>query len=144
MYFQNYRLRETWLDKDLKIPVTEHPSTVNTLKGPKHCLNLHDRTFIKFFNYSDRNCVGKYLSQRYMKYQDYQLKHSLPITSSLFILLKTYRNQFKSIQMQSSKKKMCEFCALFLKFRSNFEHFEKKDDPQSLCIYQITDCVRRG
>ena len=54
MYFGNYRLRKTWLDKSLKRPViSEHPSKVkvNMIKGSKHCLNLHD-TFIIFFHHS--------------------------------------------------------------------------------------------
>ena len=37
MYIRSYRLQKTWLDKCLKSPVSEHPSTVNMLKGPK-CL----------------------------------------------------------------------------------------------------------
>ena len=35
MYFRNYRLGETWLDKCLKSLVSEHASKVNMLKGPK-------------------------------------------------------------------------------------------------------------
>ena len=37
-----------------------------------------------------------------------------------------------------------QFFAAFLKFTSNFEHFEKQDDVHSLCIFQVTDCERRG
>ena len=33
MYFQNYRLWKTWLGQSLKGAVSEHPSTVNMLKG---------------------------------------------------------------------------------------------------------------
>ena len=35
MDFQNYRLQKTWLDKCLKSLVSEYPSTVDMLKGPK-------------------------------------------------------------------------------------------------------------
>ena len=35
MYFRNYRMRMTWLDQCLKIPVLEHPSKFNMLRGPK-------------------------------------------------------------------------------------------------------------
>ena len=52
MYFQNYRLRKTWLDKYPKSHVSEHHSTVNMLKKPKHLRNLHDSTFITFFHHS--------------------------------------------------------------------------------------------
>ena len=42
MYFWNYGMQETWLDKYLKSPVSEHPSTVNMLKTPKHFWYLHE------------------------------------------------------------------------------------------------------
>ena len=32
MYFRNYRIRKKWLDKCLKTPVSEEPSTSNMLK----------------------------------------------------------------------------------------------------------------
>ena len=39
----------------------------------------------------------------------------------------------EAIQMQISKKqkKKSDFFSVFLKYRSNFEHFEQKDDPPS-------------
>ena len=45
------------------------------------------------------------------------------------------------IEMQFSKKqkKFSIFFPVFLKLRLNFEHFEKKDDPHSFCISEITD-----
>ena len=42
-------LWKTWWIKCLTNPVLEHALTVNTLKGPKHCPNLHDRALIIFF-----------------------------------------------------------------------------------------------
>ena len=46
-----------------------------------------------------------------------------------------------SIQMQLSQKQKTFSCFFspFLKTRSNFEHFEKKDDPHKFCISEITD-----
>ena len=45
------------------------------------------------------------------------------------------------IQTQLSKKKrpFSEFFAAFLKFRLNFECFEKKDDPHSFCVCENMD-----
>ena len=45
------------------------------------------------------------------------------------------------IQMELSKKQITssQFFASFLKSKLNFEYFEKKDDPQSFCISEITD-----
>ena len=39
MHFWNEGLRKAWLDKCLKSPLSEQQSTVNMLKGPKHCWN---------------------------------------------------------------------------------------------------------
>ena len=41
MYFWNYKLQETWLDKRLKSPISEHPSKVNMLKSFKQCARQH-------------------------------------------------------------------------------------------------------
>ena len=45
------------------------------------------------------------------------------------------------IQMELSKKQITssQFFASFLKSKLNFENFEKKDDPHSFCISEITD-----
>ena len=50
----------------------------------------------------------------------------------------------QSIQMQLSKKKktFSQFFPEFLKSVSNSKHFEKKYDPYSLCISELTDCER--
>ena len=40
MYFLNYGLQETWLEKCLKSSVSEHRLAVNMLKGRKHDGNL--------------------------------------------------------------------------------------------------------
>ena len=36
MYFGNYGLRKTWLDKCLKSPASGDPSKSSMVKGPKH------------------------------------------------------------------------------------------------------------
>ena len=50
--------------------------------------------------------------------------------------------------MQLSKKQklkvFSELFDAFLKSTSNFEHFFKKDDPHSWCIYELIDCKRSG
>ena len=52
----------------------------------------------------------------------------------------------QSTQMRVSKKRIAfsDFFSAFLEFRLNFEHFEKKYDPHSLCIFEIRDCQRFG
>ena len=48
------------------------------------------------------------------------------------------------IQMQISEeqKTFSEFFVPFLDSTSNFKHFETKDDCQSKCISEITDCEK--
>ena len=45
------------------------------------------------------------------------------------------------IQMQLSDKQktFSDFFAAFSNYKLNFDHSEKKDDPHSFCISQITD-----
>ena len=37
MYLRNYGLRKRWLDKCLKIPLSEDHLTSNVVNGSKHC-----------------------------------------------------------------------------------------------------------
>ena len=55
MYFRNYGLRKTGLDKSLKSPVSEDPSTGNMVNGPKQCCNLNDSTFTTFIYHCEGN-----------------------------------------------------------------------------------------
>ena len=43
------------------------------------------------------------------------------------------------MQLSQKQKKFSEFFAAFLKFILDFKHFEKKDDPHRLCIFEVTD-----
>ena len=44
--FPKLQTLKTWLDKCLKSPFSEDPSTSNMVNVPKHCSNLHHITFI--------------------------------------------------------------------------------------------------
>ena len=48
------------------------------------------------------------------------------------------------MELSKKQKTFPEFFSVFFKFKSNFEHFEKKDGHHSLCISKITDCKRCG
>ena len=37
MYFRDNELQKRWLDKCLKILISEDPLTRNIVNGPKHC-----------------------------------------------------------------------------------------------------------
>ena len=46
--------------------------------------------------------------------------------------------------LSMKQKVFSQSLAAFGKSKSYFKHFEKKDDPRSSCISDITDCERRG
>ena len=48
------------------------------------------------------------------------------------------RNEFRWKYLEK-KKLFFQFFSSFLKSSLNLEHFQKKDDPHSLCISEITD-----
>ena len=62
MLFRYYGLRKTWLDKCLRSPVSEEPSTNDMVNGCKNCSNLKASTFTIFINHCEGNRVGKSLS----------------------------------------------------------------------------------
>ena len=45
--------------------------------------------------------------------------------------------------LSQKKKIFSEFISPFLEFALNFEHFQKKYSPHSLCISEIIDHERR-
>ena len=48
------------------------------------------------------------------------------------------------MQLSQKQKPFSVWFFAFLKWRLNFEHFEIKYDPHSLCIFENMDCERRG
>ena len=59
MYFRNYGLRKTWLDKCLESPIWEDPSTGNMVNGPKHFLYINDNTLTMFIDHCEADWVEK-------------------------------------------------------------------------------------
>ena len=133
-------LRNTRLDKRLKRPVSEHPLTDNVVNGPKNCFNLHNSTFTIFIDQCEGNWVGKshswWHSRRFVNTLTADDKYSLL----------NRRNLMQHIQMHLSQKhkSFSQLLCALLRSIFHFEHFQKKDDPHSLCIREITDSERRG
>ena len=48
------------------------------------------------------------------------------------------------MQLSQKPKLFSQIFYLFRKYTLNFEHFERKDEPHSCCISEITDCKKRG
>ena len=61
MYFRNYGLRKTLLDQCLKSPISRNPSKSNMVNVPKHCWNMHGRTFTIFIDHCEGNWLAKSL-----------------------------------------------------------------------------------
>ena len=47
------------------------------------------------------------------------------------------------MQLSQKQKIFLQFFCIF-ETKLNFEHCEKKEDPDSLCIFEITDSEKRG
>ena len=59
LVFPKLRTPKTFLDKCLKSPVSENPSTSNMVNRTKHCWNMHQSTFIIFIDHNPNNWVEK-------------------------------------------------------------------------------------
>ena len=60
--------------------------------------------------------------------------------STLFLIGRGYlRNKELSKRLSRKQKIISDSFAPFLKFKSNFGHFEKTSDPHSLCVSEIMD-----
>ena len=103
MCFWIYGLRNTWLDKCLKSPVWEHPSTRYMVNGSKHCWNLNDSTFTIFIDACEDNWGWQSLSESYAKSWDCLLTHWLPMKSILFLTEAIYCNIFGCIYLRNEK-----------------------------------------
>ena len=54
-----------------------------------------------------------------------------------------FRKQLEA-QLSQKKKNLCEIFPSFLKYASNLEHFEKKDEDPSLVSSKVIDSERGG
>ena len=48
MYFSNYGLPKAWLDKCLKLAISQYPWTSNMVNAPKHSSNLSNGSITYF------------------------------------------------------------------------------------------------
>ena len=125
--FPKLRTVKTCLDKCLKSPISENPSTSNMINAYKHCPNLH---YINI-NWS-------------LPYQLSWKKFLLLTWKILGLLVSTLSTDEKcpvvkrdkltipfQMQVPQKLKTFPAFFAAFFKSRRNFERPEEKDDPYS-------------
>ena len=70
--------------------------------------------------------------------------NTLTADDKYFLLNRDNLMQPIRTQLSQNDKAFCEFFLAFSKSTLNFEHFEKKDDPRSLFISEITHSEKRG
>ena len=55
MYFWNYKLQKTQLDKCLKGAALQYLLTSNMVNAPEHCWNLNNDKFTRFIDHCEVN-----------------------------------------------------------------------------------------
>ena len=122
MYFGNYRLRRTWLNKCLKSPYSEHPSRSDMVKDSKHCWNLH--------LYYIHSSLRKQLSWKetlLVIYKDLGLfVNTLTADDKYSLLSRDNLTQKFLMKLPKKEKATSRVSAAFLKSRLYFEYFPKK------------------
>ena len=136
--FISLRTPNTLLNKCLKRPVPEVPSTSNMVNHPKYCWHLNHSTFTIFIHACEDNYCWKSLPEWYEKSQDCLLTHWVLIISILFLSETTYSNIFRCNYLTNGKEFVMFFFE-FSKFRFRFQHFLKKDIHHTQCIFKLTD-----
>ena len=123
-----------WFVKILKNLVSEHVATVNMLKSlktwtkaiPSYCLITLANIELENDSFKISETLGVFVNT---------------LTADERYSLQNRKTLRQPIQLQLSKKqkKFSEFFAAYLQCTSNFEHFEEKDDPDTLCVSEIRD-----
>ena len=141
MYFQNYRLRKLWLGKCLKSPVSEDPSKNSMVIESEIYRNLYHSTFSLFIDQCEGNWGGKGFSSKCAKSSNCFLTHWLPVTSFLFLIGRNECIQFRWNYLKN--KKLLQ--SIFLHFWNVDKSLNplKKVNPDSWCIFEITDSENR-
>ena len=139
----SFKLRSgnTWLDKCPKTHVSEDLLTSYLAHGLKHCWILDGSTFTIFIDPCEGNSGLKSLSEWYAKSWDCFLIQSLAIISFLFLTEGIYCNIYRCNYHRNEKHFLnffFFFFLCFLQFRFNFERFQKKEDFQNWCIFELT------
>ena len=123
MYFWNYRLEKTWLDKCLKSPVWEDFWTRYMVNRPKDCWNLKDNTFAIFIDQCESNWVGKTLLVICQILGVFL--NALNENDKYSVLNQDNLTQPIQIQLSRKEKKFSKFFPKFSKARLNLEHFQR-------------------
>ena len=128
-----------WLVKCLKSLVSEHLATVNMLNSletcttaiPSYCFITLVKIRLDNVHLSISEILGV-LVNTLTADNKYSLRNREEIPEPIQLQLFNKQNNFS------------QFFAAYLKSKSNFEHFEKKELAQVLCIFEMRYCERCG
>ena len=125
--------------------ISEHPSIVSRLKGPKHCWNLHDIPFTFLFWSLREKLSGK---TSLLVIVEILGHFAETLTADNKYSVHNRENVSQPIQMQFSKKTNIFWQILLhiwhLHKILNILKKKKKDEPHSLCIFETIDSERLG
>ena len=132
-----------WFLQCPKAPAREHPFEVNELTGPKHCWNVSRRNlYANFTLMSDKSTKERSLLVR---------SKILGLRFNRLTGNHMYSRLNRQIFRQPVRTQLCQkpktfsgTFIVFLKFRWNFELFEKKDELYSLNISEDIDTEECG
>ena len=150
MYFSNFGLRKTRLDKCLKSPVSENPSTSNMVNGPKHFKSEPQHLYHIYWSLWWRFRLKQFLSV-ICKILGLFVNPLTAVTSILFLIETIYSNIFRCNYLRNGKYFLFFlFFFSFSQFRLNFERFQQKDDLDSWCYFwtyglpemRLDNCVK--
>ena len=71
-----------------------------------------------------------------------QFVHPFTADDKYSLLKRDNLLQHFQIQLSEKRKTFSEFFYTVSKFKFNLEHFQKKDDPHSLWIFEFSDCQK--
>ena len=134
MYFWIYGLRKTLLDKCLKSPLSERTETLFKAKR-QHLYHIYWSLSRQFSLQKCLWVICKILGI---------FVHPFSADNKYCFLNRANFLQHFQMQLSEKRKIFSEFFFAVCKSRFNFEHFQKKDDPHSWCIFELTDCEKRG
>ena len=124
MYFGNYGLRKTCLDKCLKSPVLEDLWRDNMVNGPKQWFNLNGSSFTIFTDYCEG---GSWKKSLIVICKVLRLFIKRPTTNDKFSLLNR-DNLMQPIEMDLSQEQetFSQLLCAFFRSTSIFKDFQKK------------------
>ena len=142
MCFWNYTLQNMQLTKSLKSPVSEDLLTSNMVNGTKTLFKSEWHHLYHIYWLLWRQLSWKKALIVICKTLGYFFN---PLNVGHIYSLLNRDNLTQSIQMQLplTKKSVSQFVSSFLKSRLNFEFFQKKGDPHTWRISEITDPEKR-